>query len=79
MNNVKRHDFTTGNITKNLWLLALPMMATNALQTLFNVVDMVFVGRLGPSQIAAVSITGVILMIPFALILGISIATVEGP
>jgi len=51
------------------------MMATNALQTFFNVVDMIFVGRLGPSPIAAVSIVGVILMIPFALILGISIAT----
>ncbi|MBN2412798.1 MATE family efflux transporter [candidate division KSB1 bacterium] len=75
MKSVKRRDLTTGNITKNLWILALPMMATNALQTLFNVVDMIFVGRLGPSPIAAVSIVGVILMIPFSLVLGISIAT----
>ncbi len=68
-------DLTSGSLSKNLWSLAIPMMATNAFQTLFNVVDMIFVGRLGPDAIAAVSAVGIAMMIPFALILGLSIAT----
>ena len=71
-----KRDLTSGSITKNLWFLAIPMMATNALQTLFNIIDMMFVGKLGPSQIAAVSVVGVIMMIPFSLILGTSIGTI---
>ena len=68
-------DLTSGGISRRLWYLALPMMATNALQTLFNIVDMIFVGRLGPTAIAAVSVVGVFMMIPFSLILGMSVAT----
>ncbi len=71
----KHRDLTDGHVSKNLWYLAVPMMATNALQTLFNVVDMMFVGRLGAAQVAAVSIVGIILMIPFALVLGVSIGS----
>lgn len=70
-----KRDLTSGSISKNLWYLAVPMMVTNALQTLFNIVDMMFVGRLGPAPIAAVSVVGVFMMIPFSLILGLSIAT----
>lgn len=73
--NIKR-DLTSGSISRNLWFLAIPMMATNALQTLFNIVDMMFVGKLGPSPIAAVTVVGIIMMIPFSLILGTSIGTV---
>jgi len=68
-----RH-LTEGSISRNLWYLAVPMMATNALQTLFNIVDMFFVGRIGPDAIAAVAVAGVIMMIPFSLILGLSVA-----
>lgn len=76
MQHTIRRDLTSGSISRNLWYLALPMMATNALQTLFNVIDMIFVGKLGPAPIAAVSVVGVVMMIPFSLILGTSIGTV---
>ncbi len=69
-----KRDLTSGSISRNLWLLAVPMMATNAMQTLFNIVDMIFVGKLGPAPIAAVSLVGVIMMVPFALIMGLCIA-----
>jgi putative MATE family efflux protein len=71
-----KRDLTSGSISKNLWFLAFPMMATNALQTMFNIIDMVFVGKLGPSSIAAVTVVGIIMMIPFSLILGTSIGTI---
>lgn len=51
-------------------------MATNMLQTAYNVVDMIFVGKLGPSAIAAVSVCGAIMMLPFAVLIGLSTATV---
>ncbi len=47
-----KHDLTEGNILKNLLLLALPITASNILQDSFNVVDMIFVGRLGSGAIA---------------------------
>ena len=75
MQKISKRDLTTGSIAKNLWFLAFPMMATNALQTLFNIVDMIFVGRLGPAPIAAVAVVGMILMIPFAFALGLGVAS----
>ena len=38
-------DFTKGNIAKQLILLALPFMASNALQVLYSIIDMIIVGQ----------------------------------
>ena len=56
---VKR-DLTQGSIIRNIWQLAIPLMIGSALQDAFNFVDMLFVGRLGPASIAAVSMSGII-------------------
>ena len=74
--NKPRRDLTEGSIVRNIWHLALPMMIGNVLQNAFNIVDMVFVGRLGPSAIAAVGMSGVVLGFLFVVILGIYIGTV---
>jgi len=73
--NKRNRDLTSGNISKNIWLLAWPMMMGNILQTAFNVVDMIFVGKLGAEAIAAVSLSGMILMLIITLIIGIGIGT----
>jgi len=72
-----KHDreLTSGSLSKNIWVLAWPMMIGNVLQTAFNVVDMIFVGKLGPEAIAAVSLSGMILMLIITLIVGIGIGT----
>ena len=49
-------DFTQGSISVNLVRLAWPLVAGNLLQTVYNLVDMFWVGRLGATEIAAVSI-----------------------
>lgn len=50
-----QHDLTKGNITRNLVLFALPMMAGNVLQQLYNIADTLIVGRaLGRDALAAV-------------------------
>lgn len=39
------HDLTRGRITSSLLLFALPMMAGNLLQQLYNIADTLIVGR----------------------------------
>ena len=71
-----RQELTEGSIAKNVWHLAIPMMVGILLQNTFNIVDMIFVGRLGPAAIAAVSMNGVLLGVIWTLIMGISLGTV---
>ena len=69
-------DLTRGSVAANIWHLALPLMVSSALLDVFNIVDMIFVGRLGPEAIAAVSIGGVVIGIVRMVGMGISTGTV---
>ncbi len=55
--------------------LALPLMVIAVLQTTQSLIDMFWVGRLGPSSIAAVAMSGMIIMVLFTMIVGISTGT----
>ncbi|MGA1840936.1 MAG: MATE family efflux transporter [bacterium] len=70
-NNIKK-DLTEGSIVKNIWILALPMVIEMVMQSTFNVIDLFWVGKLGPEAIASVSLSGVILMVYFSIIIGIA-------
>ena len=72
----RSRDLTEGSIVRNIWHLSWPIMIGNLLQNAFNIVDMIFVGRLGPSAIAAVGMSGIILGILFVAIFGIHMGTV---
>jgi len=49
-------NFTQGSISKQLLMLTLPFMATNALQVLYSTIDMVIVGKyVGTAGLSAVS------------------------
>lgn len=51
------HDLTRGRITSSLLRFALPMMAGNLLQQLYNIADTLIVGRvLGEEALAAVGL-----------------------
>ena len=71
----KERDLTSISISKGIWILAIPMIASNLLQAAFNLVDMIWVGRLGPSALAAVAMAGQILMIVMFVMIGIGIGT----
>jgi len=70
-----KRDLTQGSIPRNLITLALPLIAANLLQTTFNIVDMLFVGRLGPQAIAAISLAGVLLMFLMTIAIGLATGT----
>ncbi len=67
---------TEGSIVRNIWKLALPTMLGSTLQDLFNIVDMIFVGRLGPAAIASVSMSGILMGFIFTIAMGISTGTI---
>ena len=68
-------DFTKGNIAKQLIWLALPFMASNALQVLYSTIDMVIVGEcVGTPGLSAVSQSSQILNFVTMVCLGFSSA-----
>jgi putative MATE family efflux protein len=51
-------DLTTGSITRNILKTASFMLVSMVFQTLYFLVDLYFVGRLGKDAVAAVSVSG---------------------
>lgn len=74
MKNTARIDLTKGSIPKLLLRLSGPIAFSMIMFTLYLMVDLYFVGRLGPDAVAAVSISGnaffVILGLSFVLGIG---------
>lgn len=69
-------DFTEGSIPKQLLQFTWPMLAGNALQALYNMVDSFWVGRfMGPAGLAAVSISFPIIFALISLVIGLTMAT----
>lgn len=68
---MKHRNLTEGNITKNLMLFALPMMAGNLLQQCYNVADTLIVGRfLGANALAAVGSSYTLMTFLTSILLG---------
>ena len=67
-----RGDLTQGSLLKHLMRLAGPIILSYILQDAFNIIDMIFVGRLGPGAIAAVGVSGNLLRLIGVFSLGIS-------
>src|SRR5438552_927373 len=68
-------DFTTGNLNRAILLLAIPMVLEMVLESLFAVVDVFWVGRLGADAIATVGLTESLLSLVMAIGFGLSLST----
>lgn len=69
----KRKSLTEGSIVKQLAGLALPMMLGILSLVAFNLVDTYFVGKLGKTQLAALSFTFPVIMVIFSIVQGLGI------
>ena len=62
------------NPSKSMWNLAIPIMVGMGIQTLYTIIDMIFIGRLGGDAIAAVAFN----MPIFFFVMGISFGLGNG-
>ena len=68
-------DYTSGSLNRSIFLLAIPMVLEMVLESLFAVVDVFWVGRLGADAVATVGITESMLALVFAVGIGLSLST----
>ncbi|MEP6714238.1 MAG: MATE family efflux transporter [Terriglobia bacterium] len=72
---VSQRDLTLGDLRRTIVILAIPMILEMLMESLFGVVDMFFVARLGVDSMATVALTESLLVLVFGIAMGLSMAT----
>jgi putative MATE family efflux protein len=67
---------TEGSLLRSLHRLAMPMLIGAVLNNLQSIINLFWVGHLGPHAMAAVAVGGTILMLLFPMLMGLSTGTV---
>ncbi|RYY19835.1 MAG: MATE family efflux transporter [Chitinophagaceae bacterium] len=71
----ENQDYTQGSVRKAIFLLAIPMILEMFMESIFAVVDIYFVGKIGKNEaIATVVLTESFLTIIYSLAMGLSMA-----
>src|ERR1700741_3807503 len=72
--NGEQMDYTQGSMRRAVFLLAIPMILELSLESVFALVDMFFVGKLGQNAIATVGLTESVITIVYSIAIGLSTA-----
>ena len=68
-------DFTKGGIFRKMICFSLPFLATNFLQALYGVADMIVVGRVvGPAGVSAIQVGGQVISLITNVAMGLAVA-----
>ena len=67
-------DYTRIGLTRAIFLLAVPMILELVMESAFAVVDIYFVGKLGPSAVATVGLTETYLFLLYSIAMGLATA-----
>ncbi|OIO73173.1 MAG: hypothetical protein AUJ85_08880 [Elusimicrobia bacterium CG1_02_37_114] len=73
---IVKRDLTVESVPKSIMSVALPVIAGGILNTSLELVDAIFVGKLGSSALAGVAMAGMVVFFLISFIAGLSVGTV---
>jgi putative MATE family efflux protein len=71
----EERDFTTGSLRKAVFLLAIPMILEMVMESVFALVDIFFVSKLGSQATTTVGLTESVMAIIYSIAFGVGMAT----
>lgn len=70
----RQQDFTEGSIKKAVFMLAIPMILEMLMESIFALVDIIYVSRVSVNAVATVGLTESILTLVYAVAIGLSMS-----
>ena len=70
----KEQDYTTGSIRKAVFLLSIPMILEMLMESIFALVDIIYVSRVSVNAVATIGLTESVITLVYAIAIGLSMA-----